>query len=44
MNRGFMNLGFEPYWEVKEINTEIKKLELNNAKDGGFTIQAKMSL
>ena len=20
MNRGFMNLGFEPYWEVKEIN------------------------
>lgn len=31
-------------WEVKEINTEIKKLELNNAKDGGFSIQAKMSL
>lgn len=20
MNRGFMNLGFEPYWDVKEIN------------------------
>ena len=20
MNRGFMNLGFEPYWEVEEIN------------------------